>query len=126
MDIDRCFAAMEACLAQAKQRMHEEGLQQRVPGGDRVGDDRFTVGEFAERLDCHEDVIRRAIRAGELPAAVLPGPGGKPSYRLTLPDCIGWLKTRGADPGTIGLFERVAARRAGGATVTVLDDNGRT
>jgi hypothetical protein len=122
-EIDRCFAAIEACLAQAKQKMQEEGLRQRVPGGDRVGDDRFTVTEFAERLDYHPEVIRRAIRAGELRAFSLPGPSGKPNYRLELPECIRWLKGRGYDPRQVALLERVAARRAGAAAVTVVDDD---
>ena len=122
MDIEECFAAIEACLADVKQRMRAEGVQQRLPGGDRVGDDQFTVAEFADRLDYHPEVIRRAIRAGELRAIALPGPAGKPSYRLELPECIRWLKSRGYDSGKVALFERVAARRAGAATVTVVED----
>jgi len=122
--VDQCFAAIEACLAKAKARMRNDGLHQRLPGGDRAGDDFFTVAEFAGRLDYHPDIVRRAIRAGDLRAIALPGPAGKPSYRLELPECIRWLKERGYDPQKVALLERVAARRAGAAAaVTVIDDD---
>jgi helix-turn-helix protein len=106
--VDDCFASLEKCLAEAKRTYL---LHQRLPGGSRTHDTTFTIAELAEWLGYSQDIIRRAIRAAELPAMNLPGPGGKPSYRVTLADFITWLKdVRKYDPVRVAILERVARR----------------
>jgi hypothetical protein len=123
VDLEECLAAIEACVADLRAKQRADGLSQRVPGGTRAGDDCFTVGELATFLDCEPDLIRRAIRSGELRAINLPGPSGKPNYRLEMTPTIAWLKGRRYDPFRLALLERVAARRHGEGVVTIVDEH---
>jgi excisionase family DNA binding protein len=49
----------------------------------------LTVAEVAERLRCSEPTVRRRIRAGELPAVRLGGPGT--AVRVPIAGLDAWL-----------------------------------
>jgi excisionase family DNA binding protein len=49
----------------------------------------LTVNETARRLDLHEITVRRKIRAGEIPALQLGGPGC--ALRVMEADLRSWL-----------------------------------
>lgn len=57
-----------------------------------MGDERyFTVQDIVDRLGVHERTVRRWIRSGELPAAML---GRKAGYRVSASDFAAFMEAR--------------------------------
>jgi excisionase family DNA binding protein len=53
----------------------------------------LTVADICERLQVHEETVRRWIRSGDLPATAL---GRKAGYRIKESDFIAFLEKRNA------------------------------
>lgn len=53
----------------------------------------LTIGEAAERADCHSETIRRAVRSGELPAHQDRLKSGHP-YMIAVDDLERFIEAR--------------------------------
>lgn len=63
----------------------------------------YTVAEIVDMLKVHEQTVRRWVRSGELPAAML---GRKAGYRIKASDLAAFLSRRTEKGGT-GLGEEL-------------------